>query len=196
MKKMFKNVLGISLLIIMSVVFIGCGKYPESELSKSQTLIQEITTIDGDCYLPDEYAILNDSLNIALNMIEEQKSKVSIFRNYKSATEVLNSIILSSEKLKIHTIEKAKSMLSEIQTIQIENNTLVEKLPIGKGEGEAIKLIKEELGLIDGILIEISTMFENNQFDGSFDKLTAVREQILAKNMEIKSVLDKANISY
>jgi len=67
---------------------------------------------------------------------------------------------------------------------------------MGKNEREAVEAIKAELGVIDSAITDVSTMLTNGDFMGALNKVNAVKQQVEAKNLEIKDVLTKARIKF
>ena len=56
--------------------------------------------------------------------------------------------------------------------------------------------VKAELGVIDGAVTDVSNMLTNGDFMGALNKVNAVKQQVEAKNLEIKDVLTKARIKF
>lgn len=198
---MKKNLLFVIASVSLMLIFAGCAKLPQAEIDAAKAAIEEVRAAQADVYLPGEFSAINDSLRVALEKVEAQKGK--LFKSYKKVKVQLVNIPTMAATLKANTETKkaevkaeAESILAAVTTMQLENNTLSAKLPMGKNEREAVEAIKAELGVIDGAITEVSTMLTNGDFMGALNKVNAVKQQIEAKNLEIKDVLTKARIKF
>jgi hypothetical protein len=183
------------------LIFAGCAKLPQAEIDAAKAAIEEVRAAQADIYLPGEFSAINDSLRVAMEKVEAQKGK--LFKSYKKVKLQLVNIPTMAATIKANTETKkaevkaeAESILATVTTMQLENNTLAAKLPMGKNEREAVEAIKAELGVIDGAITEVSTMLTNGDFMGALNKVNAVKQQVEAKNLEIKDVLTKARIKF
>ncbi|HOW24396.1 MAG TPA: hypothetical protein PK711_01895 [Bacteroidales bacterium] len=198
---MKKNLLFVIASVSLMLIFAGCAKLPQAEIDAAKAAIEEVRAAQADVYLPGEFSAINDSLRVALEKVEAQKGK--LFKSYKKVKVQLVNIPTMAATLKANTETKkaevkaeAESILAAVTTMQLENNTLSAKLPMGKNEREAVEAIKAELGVIDGAITEVSTMLTNGDFMGALNKVNAVKQQVEAKNLEIKDVLTKARIKF
>ncbi len=198
---MKKNLLFVIASVSLMLIFAGCAKLPQAEIDAAKAAIEEVRAAQADVYLPGEFSAINDSLRVALEKVEAQKGK--LFKSYKKVKVQLVNIPTMAATLKANTETKkaevkaeAESILAAVTTMQLENNTLSAKLPMGKNEREAVEAIKAELGVIDGAITEVSTMLTNGDFMGALNKVNAVKQQVEAKNLEIKDVLTKPTIKF
>ncbi len=198
---MKKNLLFVIAAVSLMLIFAGCAKVPQAEIDAAKAAIEEVRGAQADIYLPGEFTAINDSLRVALEKVEAQKGK--LFKSYKSVKTILANIPTMAASIKANTETKkaevkaeAEAMLATVTTMQLENNTLSAKLPMGKNEREAVEAIKAELGVIDGAITEVSTMLANGDFMGALNKINAIKQQAEAKNLEIKDVLTKARIKF
>jgi hypothetical protein len=200
-KTMKKNLLFVIASVSLMLIFAGCAKLPQVEIDAAKAAIEEVRAAQADVYLPGEFSAINDSLRVALEKVEAQKGK--LFKSYKKVKLQLVNIPTMAATLKANTETKkaevkaeAESTLAAVTAMQLENNTLAAKLPMGKNEREAVEAIKAELGVIDGAVTEVSNMLTNGDFMGALNKVNAVKQQVEAKNLEIKDVLTKARIKF
>lgn len=198
---MKKNLLFVIASVSLMLIFAGCAKLPQVEIDAAKAAIEEVRAAQADIYLPGEFSAINDSLRVAMEKVEAQKGK--LFKSYKKVKVQLVNIPTMAAMLKANTETKkaevkaeAEATLAAVTTMQLENNTLAAKLPMGKNEREAVEAIKAELGVIDGAVTEVSNMLTNGDFMGALNKVNAVKQQIEAKNLEIKDVLTKARIKF
>ena len=198
---MKKNLLFVIASVSLMLIFAGCAKLPQAEIDAAKAAIEEVRAAQADIYLPGEFSAINDSLRVALEKVEAQKGK--LFKSYKKVKLQLVNIPTMAASLKANTETKkaevkaeAESTLAAVTAMQLENNTLAAKLPMGKNEREAVEAIKAELGVIDSAITDVSTMLTNGDFMGALNKVNAVKQQVEAKNLEIKDVLTKARIKF
>lgn len=198
---MKKNLLFVIASVSLMLIFAGCAKLPQAEIDAAKAAIEGVRAAQADVYLPGEFSAINDSLRVAMEKVEAQKGK--LFKSYKKVKLQLVNIPTMAATLKANTETKkaevkaeAESTLAAVTAMQLENNTLAAKLPMGKNEREAVEAIKAELGVIDGAVTEVSTMLTNGDFMGALNKVNAVKQQVEAKNLEIKDVLTKARIKF
>jgi hypothetical protein len=198
---MKKNLLFVIASVSLMLIFAGCAKLPQAEIDAAKAAIEEVRAAQADIYLPGEFSAINDSLRVALEKVEAQKGK--LFKSYKKVKLQLVNIPTMAASLKANTETKkaevkaeAESILAAVTAMQLENNTLAAKLPMGKNEREAVEAIKAELGVIDSAITDVSTMLTNGDFMGALNKVNAVKQQVEAKNLEIKDVLTKARIKF
>ncbi|MBP6977348.1 MAG: hypothetical protein PHD61_09730 [Bacteroidales bacterium] len=198
---MKKNLLFVIAAVSMMLIFAGCAKVPQAEIDAAKAAIEEVRGAQADIYLPGEFTAINDSLRVALEKVEAQKGK--LFKSYKSVKTILANIPTMAATIKANTETKkaevkaeAEAILTAVTTMQLENNTLAAKLPMGKNEREAVEAIKAELGIIDGAITEVTNLLTNGDFMGALNKVNAIKQQAEAKNLEIKDVLTKAKIKF
>lgn len=180
------------------VVLSACNKAPQIEMDAAQTAILETQAAGADVYLPEDYAALNDSLNVVLLGIESKKSKW--FAGYNDEKLQLNNIVAQAAELRQNTEvrkneirEEIMTSLSGIKTMLEENQQLLSQAPKGK-EGTAVLVaIKEELSVLNTSVEEIMKMVEAGDYLNARSKVTAVSDKTLAINTELKDAIAKYN---
>jgi hypothetical protein len=193
-----KKVLKLVVLAIMVMIFAGCGKYPQTELTTVENLITEIKILEGDKYLPNEFNIINDSLNNVLISIESQKSKSSLFRNFKSVTKDLNNIIVLGDSLKLNIEVKKQEVKSQAEQTFAETNTLINEVkelikvaPTGKDGKLALESISADLFSVEESLPEVTSLLESGDYLTALTKITALCEKTTALKTELQEVINK-----
>lgn len=183
-------------IIAVTVLFSSCAKVPQAEIDAAKASLEEAKTAQADIYLESEYLALQDSLNAANTIIEEQKSKM--FGNYKVAKEKLANVSLQATDLASKaeiTKEEIKndviSSQAEIATLMEENNKWVAIAPKGKEGKEAIEAIKSDLAAINTSVEEINTMLANNDILAAQTKANAAKQKATDINNELKTVMEK-----
>jgi hypothetical protein len=190
-----KFFLGLATISIITVLT-GCNKAPQVEIDAAKAAISETQAIGADVYLTEEYAALNDSLNVIMLEVEAKKSKW--FAGYNDEKDQLNNIILLANTVRQNTEIRKNEIkedilvsLSDIKTILDENQALLSEAPKGK-EGTAVLVaIKEELSMLNTSVGEIMKMVENGDYLNAQSKVTAVSDKSLAINAELKDAISK-----
>lgn len=181
----------------MALVMISCGKVPQAEIDSANAAIAEAQTAEAETYVPEEYTALQDSLRIALENIESQKSK--LIKKYDAAKQQLIAVTAfattvkeNSANRKVAVQEEIKTGLTEIATILEENKALLKKAPRGKEGAAALEAIKSDITNIETSLSETNTLVESGDIMGAYYKVKAAKEKDLAINNELKTAIEKS----
>ena len=182
--------------IAATVLFSSCAKVPQAEIDAAKASIEQAKAAQADIYLESEYLALQDSLNAANTVIEEQKSKM--FGNYKDAKAKLVYVSAQATELASKAEVRKEEVKNEVFTAQAEisalmeeNNKWVEIAPKGKEGKEAIEAIKSDLATINASVEEINTLLANDQIMAAQTKANAAKQKATEINNELKTVMEK-----
>jgi outer membrane murein-binding lipoprotein Lpp len=182
--------------IAATVLFSSCAKVPQAEIDAAKASIEQAKAAQADIYLESEYMALQDSLNAANTVIEEQKSKM--FGNYKAAKAKLANVSSQATELASKAEvrkEEVKSEVfaaqAEIAQLMTENNSWVEIAPKGKEGKEAIDAIKSDLASINSSVEEINVLLASDQILAAQTKANAAKQKATEINTELKTVMAK-----
>lgn len=191
-----KFLLSLSALAIALFVFSGCAKVPQAEIDNANVAIEAAKTAQADVYVPEAFAALQDSMNVAVTSIEAKKSK--LFKSYKNEKAQLINVVAISEDVKAKTEARINELKAEIQqtltditTIVEENKTLITQAPKGKGGSTVLMAIKAEIATIETSAAEVQAAVGTESFIATLDKAKAVKEQASNINNELKIVIEK-----
>jgi len=191
-----KFLLSLSALAIALFVFSGCAKVPQAEIDNANVAIEAAKTAQADVYVPEAFAALQDSMNVAVTSIEAKKSK--LFKSYKNEKAQLINVVALSEDVKAKTEARINELKAEIQqtltditTIVEENKTLMTQAPKGKGGSTVLMAIKAEIATIETSAAEVQAAVGTESFIATLDKAKAVKEQATNINNELKAVIEK-----
>lgn len=191
-----KLLLSLSALAIAMFVLSGCAKVPQVEIDNATAAIESARTAQADVYVPEVFAALQDSMNVATESIEAKKSK--LFKSYKKEKAQLVNVVALGEDAKAKTEQRINELKAEIQqtltdiaTIVAENKDLVTKAPKGKGGSTVLMAIKGEIATIETTAAEVSAAVGTENFITTLDKAKAVKEQAMNINNELKIVIEK-----
>ena len=182
--------------IAATVLFSSCAKVPQAEIDAAKASIEQAKAAQADIYLESEYLALQDSLNAANTVIEEQKSKM--FGNYKEAKAKLVYVSAQATELASKAEVRKEEVKNEVFTAQAEisalmeeNNKWVEIAPKGKEGKEAIEAIKSDLATINASVEEINTLLASDQIMAAQTKANAAKQKATEINNELKTVMEK-----
>jgi hypothetical protein len=191
-----KFLLSLSAFAIALFVFSGCAKVPQAEIDNANVAIEAAKTAQADVYVPEAFAALQDSMNVAVTSIEAKKSK--LFKSYKNEKAQLINVVAISEDVKAKTEARINELKAEIQqtltditSIVEENKTLITQAPKGKGGSTVLMAIKAEIATIETSAAEVQAAVGTESFIATLDKAKAVKEQASNINTELKAVIEK-----
>lgn len=193
-----KNVVfkGLTTLGLTALLLSGCSEVPQAEIDATNAAIEEAKTAGADIYVHLEYVALQDSLNAVMTSIEAQESR--FLKNYAGtkeslagvtqfAQEVTQAAKTRQEELKL----EIQSTIAEVKTLIETNRQLILEAPRGKEGTSALIAIKGELNTIEESVNEANSMFENGEYQATFDKVTAAKEKASSINAELEGVIAK-----
>lgn len=195
MKKLFQ-ILSISLMTIF--IMTSCAKAPVEKVSEVNQAIELAKSAQSDIYLPLEFNALNDSLNSATLLIEEQNSKFFILRNYKDVENLLSStlilatdILAKTEVRKEEVKNEALSLIEQTSVLINDVKLLIEKAPKGKEGKAALSQMSTELSLVEPILVESTELIKNGEYLTALDKVKAANGTVSNLKAELEKVINK-----
>jgi hypothetical protein len=192
-KKFFLVLASVSIALIMS----SCGKIPQAEIDAANAAVADAKAGGAETYIPEEFTALQDSLRIALENVEVQKSK--LFRKYSGPKKQLIGVAALAATVKQNTETKKTAVKAEIQTtltdiatLQDENKKLLTKAPKGKEGKAALEAIKNDITGIETSVTEANTMVTSGDFMAALYKVKAAKEKATEINNELKSAIEKS----
>lgn len=196
--KLVFNLLGMSLALLLLA---GCAKPPQVEMDAAKASLEQAKAVQADLYLPGEYNAVQDSLNAALAVVEEQNAKFALFRNYKEATRMLTNTSALAGQLQQNAIARKEQVKLEVQTaygeleaMMMKNKEMLAKAPKGKEGKAAIEAINNDLMTIEAGMPDVMNLFNTGEFLKAKDKVEALKQSATAINNELIEVLTKAGI--
>jgi len=191
-----KLLLSLSAFAIALFVFSGCAKVPQVEIDNANVAIQAAQAAGADIYVPEAFAALNDSMNATTASIEAKKSK--LFKSYKKEKAQLVSWVQLANDVKLKTearIEELKAeiqnTLAEVTSLVAQSKELIAQAPRGKEGTTALMAIKADIATIETSVGEVQAAVGTESFIATLDKAKAVKEQAVAINTELTSVIEK-----
>ncbi len=191
-----KFLIGLATLGLSAVLFSSCAKLPQAEVDAANAAIEVAKTAGADIYVHETFVALQDSMNVAMVMIETQKSK--LFKKYTPAKEKLVQVATFAGEVKTQSDARkealrieADSTIQEVKALLVTNQELVAKAPKGKEGKEALEAIKSELAAIEASNNEAATLLASEQIIPALDKAKAAKEKATAINTELNEVIAK-----
>lgn len=177
----------------------GCQKAPQAEIDSAKASVEAAQAAEANKYLAADYQAIQDSLNTAMAMIEEQNSKSSLARKYDEpkrllvvVNEMSNNAVSKTQLRKDELKAQNDALLTEVNTMLVDNKALVLKAPKGKEGKAALELIQQDIVAIEASLAEAATLISSGDILSANDKLTVAKEKAVAINTELKVAIAKA----
>lgn len=185
-------------LAVLAFLFTSCAKLPEMEMTNAKAAVEAAKAAEADRYVTAEYRAVQDSLNVAMTEVENQKSKFALFRSYKKVTVKLNNVVTLANTVKENAgIKKeevknqAQQALAEATTLVAEVKDLIVKAPKGKEGKEALEAIQSDLALVEASLAEVSTLINNGDYLTALDKVKAANDKAASLKAELEEAIAK-----
>ncbi len=182
----------------VALLFTSCAKAPEQDITSAKDSIEAAKTAEANRYVPAEFVAAQDSLNAALTLVENQKSKFALFRNYKDAKTALANVVVLGDKAKEDAGIRKEEIKNEVQQSLTETQTLVQetkdllvKAPRGKEGKEALEAIQSDLSVVEASLNEVSTLVNNGDYLTAQDKVNAAKEKCNSLKSELQEAIAK-----
>ena len=184
--------------IFMVAILYGCGKKPQESINATSEAIEAAKTAEAEIYVPDEFAALQDSMNVVMAEVTAQESK--LFKNFGSAklklesTLVLaNEVATSAATKKEEVKAEVESLMTEIKTVIEANKTLMTKAPRGKEGAAVLEQIKTEMSTIEVSVVEAQLMYDKGAYMDASNKIKAAKERADGINTELSEAIAKVN---
>ena len=157
---MKKSILKVSaLLAVMALAFTSCNTAPQAEIDAALAAIDSAKVAGAELYAPVELTQAMDTLNVAMQGVEEQKSK--LFGNYDATLVQLDFVKTTALASASHAVVRKEEIKVEIAqlidtttVLLAENKTLVASAPKGKEGASALEAIQNDINVIEASLTE------------------------------------------
>lgn len=194
---MKKNVIkSLSLLSLTVLLLASCGKLPQAEIDSANLALEDAKTAQADIYVPADYAVVNDSLKAALELVETEKSNV--FKNFDLAKAKLQQVVTLANDTKQKVEVRKAELKVEIDTLLVSvkntidiDNLLVAKAPKGKEGKSALDEIKAEITTVASWVEQADSLYQQGNLVPAVDKLNAAKQKALGLKTELETVLEK-----
>ncbi|MFZ5939177.1 MAG: hypothetical protein ACOYXB_01275 [Bacteroidota bacterium] len=193
---MKKNlILGLATLGLV-VAMTSCSSVPQEKIDAANVAVDSAKIEGADLYLPEAFTALQDSLNVALQTVEEQKSK--LFGSSAEAKAKLEAVVTLAGQVKEQTAAKkveikaaVETMIGEINQLILDNKALVASAPKGKEGTAALEAIKGEIAVLETSVTETAGLLESGDLLGAQNKSTATKMKAESIKAELTEVIAK-----
>ncbi len=182
--------------VVMAVVMTSCGSVPQAEIDAANLAIEEAKTAGADVYVAEDFAALQDSMRAVNEAVEAQNGK--LFKNFDGVQAQLAVVSqlaadtkVKAEVRKEEVKTEVLALLTEVSTVNTQNNELVAMAPKGKEGAAALEAIKGDIALIDATQTEVNDLVVAGDLLGALDKSKASKEKADAINAELNEVIAK-----
>lgn len=192
-----KNRILLSLITVITVAFMtSCNKVPQVEIDAATLALSEAKAAGADLYVPDQYNALQDSMNVAMQIIEAKKSKW--FARYGSSIIQLDAIktksaeVIQNTQIRKEQIKaEVETALTEVTTLLAEDKELLAKAPRGKEGKEVLDAITSELAVLETTVGEVSAQLAGGDLLGAQSKVNAAKEKAMSIKTELENAIAK-----
>lgn len=192
-----KNRILLSLITVITVAFMtSCNKVPQVEIDAATLALSEAKAAGADLYVPDQYNALQDSMNVAMQIIEAKKSKW--FARYGTSIAQLNAIktksaeVIQNTQVRKEEIKKeVEAALTEVTALLAEDKELLAKAPRGKEGKEVLDAITSELAVLETTVGEVSAQLASGDLLGAQSKVNAAKEKAMSIKTELETAIAK-----
>lgn len=190
--KLFASLVTLGLISILA----GCSKMPKTEIDAAKTAVAQAKASGADMYLPTDFAAVQDSLNMIIEKIEKQKSR--LFHNFGDAKIQLDSLTVMAKRVQDNTEIRKNQVKQEIQVtltdvklLLEENKMLLSKAPKGKEGTAALMAIKADISTLESAVTEANGMLSKGDYLTTLDKVKATKDKATSINQELKDAIAK-----
>lgn len=185
-------------LFIWVFAMAGCAKPPAQEIEAAKAAVERTRRAEAEKYAPQEFSVLQDSLNAVLAEVDKQKARFALFRNYDRAKasaltvtdradRVENTAIANKEKIRKETGER----IAEAQAAVDNARSLLETTPVGKGTKADIEQFKADLSALQASLLDARNALSREDFSEAKAKAQTIQSKAEGLRAEIQTAVDK-----
>lgn len=180
--------LGMAILVI-ALIF-SCGKLPQAEIDAARAAIDSLVANGADKILTEDFEAIQNNLDDALEMIQEQSSKM--FKSFGDVKEKLSGVVENSEGLiekvnnkKEELMAEVRELMAEIGTINNDSKNMIPKT--GKISAQQM-ILRKDAYAVDTALEDVKTMLDENDIIKALDKLKELKEEADRIYAELKVI--------
>jgi hypothetical protein len=179
-----------------AIVLTSCQKIPQPEIDAANAAVEQTKAAQAETYVPEEYTALQDSLRVALEGVEAQKSK--LFKKYAKpkaqlilvATQAA-TVKASAEAKKEQVKAEVTQVLADVNALVTEDKALLAKAPKGKEGKAALEAIKGDIATIEASITDVNNLVTSGDFMAADYKIKASKEKATEINTELKDAIAK-----
>jgi hypothetical protein len=193
MKK--KILLGLAA-IGFAIVLTSCQKLPQAELDAANAAVETAKAAQAETYVPEEFTALQDSLRVANEGIEAQKSK--LFKKYAKpkaqlivVAQLAATVKTNAEAKKEQVKAEVAQLLTDVNALITEDKALLAKAPKGKEGKAALEAIKNDIATIEASITDVNNLVTSGDFMAADYKIKAAKEKATEINTELKDAIAK-----
>jgi len=184
------------LVMVTTLVFVGCGKRPVQEMNNAEIAINTVAKDGAEIYAKEELGKLRDELAATRTQVDAQSKK--FIKKYGKTRETLIRITSDAATLRTTVTarkEEAKnnalSAQNEAKITLDEAKALLEKAPSGKGTRADIAALTADMKALEDSLAEVQQAIDNEDYLGATDKAKVIKEKASGISEQIKQAIEK-----
>jgi len=175
--------------VALALAVTACAVKPQAAIDAAQAAVTAAVDAGADKYAPAELKTIQDNLTAALDQVTNKKYKEAALALVTIKTDADN--LLAAIPAKIEAAKtNALGLQAMVQTALAEVKTLFEKNKWKIKKADRTALDTEIKGL-DGILPEVQTAVDGQDWIGAAAKATTINDSATAILEKIKKLLGK-----
>ena len=189
---MFKKIVSaVCVAIFMTTVFFSCAKAPSQAVVKTQLAVDEAKALEADIYFPLKFMALRDSLNVAVALIDQEKSSFFLGRNYERAETLLLDVHAEITALTEKTALKKEETKLEVKQMFVDMKIAIDDMRSTmqgaakvRNNRKLINTAEFEIVLIESEMPIINQLLEGGQYLTAWNKATEKLEKLSQLNQD------------
>ncbi len=189
---MKRMITGIFAVVMMVVVLTGCKVAPTAQKDAAQAALDSARVLEADRYLAAEFAVLQDSLNLAISNLEAQNALPSGERNFRPIADVLEWVAAEADTMIINVGVRKAEVQAEVEGGVATLTQLVDANKAGLAaivktarNKAALEAKQSEITVLESSVAEINTLVANGDFLTAHEKVTAAIEKATALQAQL-----------
>ncbi|MEW5702177.1 MAG: hypothetical protein AB1792_08115 [Candidatus Zixiibacteriota bacterium] len=195
MKKAFRLMV---LPLALALIVAGCSKPPEMEMANAEQAVQAASASQASKYAPQDWQMLQDTLQAAKAEKAAQDGRFSLFRSYgkskalyEKAAGLAATTKTKAEAEMARVREETRQMLAAVRVELDSTVALLAKAPVGKDTKAELELMKQDMTALQGMMTEAQAGFDRNDFDTAKNKAQTIRDRCAAMRTQLEAAMAK-----
>ncbi|MBI3872492.1 MAG: hypothetical protein HY304_05390 [candidate division Zixibacteria bacterium] len=193
-----KKALRFMVLPLLLAFVAGCSKAPEMEMANADKAVQAASSSQAAKYAPQDWEMVQDTLQAAKTEKTAQDGRFSLFRSYGKSKGLYEKAAAMAAAAKTHAEAEMARVRAETQTLlnavktELDSTTaMVNAAPMGKDTKAEIELMKQDLTAMQQTLTEAQAAWGRNDFDTARNKAQSVRDKSMTMKTQVEAAMAK-----
>jgi len=184
MNKIYATIL---LILVFGGLFSGCRKEPVQIKEAAIASFETARAVGAEKYLPDEFRLLQNSLNFALRSLNIENNKPRHQRSYIFVAEQLKWVSANASVVITNTeIRKAEVRIDAGERLTLlskkteQNKRFLANLRQSSTNQETLDTLNAQIALIDSAIVKINKLISTGHYLDALERVIVTYEQASA----------------